>query len=123
MDIIKEIIIFFKHKFYFIKGLFRKSKIVLIGEIDIDSGLCWIGDPCYIIHTEDKAKTLGKNWNEFCSFLIDPISTQFNYEAGHSGLGICTATGFGDGSYPVYAKIVKYKEFGWRIKKVWIRYI
>ena len=79
-----------------------------IGEIGVDSGLCWIGDPCYVLHKKKLPTTLGKNWNEFCDLLHADGSFQhkaFGYQAGHDGLGVCVATGYGDGAYPVYAVI------------------
>jgi hypothetical protein len=79
-----------------------------IGEIGVDAGLCWIGDPCYILHSEPTPKALGKDWEEFCSNLHDddqyPTSKQFNYDLGHAGLGVVVSTGYGDGVYPVYAE-------------------
>ena len=37
-----------------------------IGKIGVDAGLCWVGDPCYILHPETPPKTIGKDWDEFC---------------------------------------------------------
>lgn len=71
-----------------------------VGEIGVDAGICWIGDPCYILHTKPKPKAIGKTWHEFCEKL-DSNHTQFNYDLGHAGLGVCVSTGYGDGTYPV----------------------
>lgn len=76
--------------------------------IGVDTGLCWVGDPCYIMHCEGgkMPKELGKNWDEFCSNIHDMKHyKQFNYDKGHAGLGVLISTGYGDGSYPVFAKI------------------
>lgn len=76
-----------------------------VGEIGVDAGLCWVGDPCYILH-KTKATTpkgIGKNWGDFCDLLEDK-ATQFNYDRGHAGLGVCVSTGYGDGTYPVFIK-------------------
>jgi len=40
-----------------------------IGEIGVDAGLCWIGDPCYIFHQNKLPSTLGKDWPEFCNLV------------------------------------------------------
>ena len=82
----------------------------LAGHIGVDAGLCWIGDPCHIIHsTDDNSVALGKDWGEFCDKTSDGRLDHngyqsFNYPAGHEGLGVVTSTGWGDGTYPVYVK-------------------
>ncbi len=94
-----------------------------IGEIGVDAGLCWIGDPCYILHTGQPPKTIGKSWDEFCDVLHEdgqyPTCKQFAYDLGHPGLGIVVSTGYGDGIYPVFAQ---FNDEG-RIAKVWVEFI
>jgi hypothetical protein len=94
-----------------------------IGEIGVDAGLCWIGDPCYILHALPPPKAIGKSWEEFFRILADdgryPTSKQFNYDLGHAGLGVVVSTGYGDGTYPVFAE---FNEEG-RIAKVWVEFI
>lgn len=98
-----------------------KDKWEKIGVIGVDSGLCWISDPCYVLHQvhnrkskikilkkpTPKPKDIGKDWNDFCNKIYKNNKTekiQFNYDAGHPGLGICIPTTYGDGEYNVYAK-------------------
>lgn len=77
----------------------------LAGHIGVDAGLCWIGDPCYIIHsTDDNTKVLGRDWGEFCMKLGNSDVIQFPYPAGHEGMGVVVGTGYGDGFYPVYVR-------------------
>lgn len=93
-----------------------------IGEIGVDAGLCWIGDPCYILHKEKPPEAIGKSWDEFCDILRDgdyPVRKQFNYDLGHPGLGVLVSSGYGDGVYPVYAE---FNDEG-RIAKVWVEFI
>lgn len=88
-----------------------------IGVIGVDAGLCWLGDPCYILHEKhtkddeepgEKPKAIGDCWLDFCD-KIGAMKThqQFNYDAGHPGLGVVVGTGYGDGVYDVYARITK----------------
>lgn len=82
-----------------------------VGVIGVDAGLCWIGDPCYILHKEDDSpKAIGKDWDEFVDSLYaekeDGFEAhQFKYDLGHDGLGVAVSTGYGDGEYPVYVTI------------------
>jgi len=97
--------------------------IKLIGEIGVDAGLCWVGDPCYILHKEHPPKAIGKDWEEFCATLDEdeqyPTAKQFHYDLGHPGLGVVVSTGYGDGVYPVYAE---FNDEG-RIAKLWVEFI
>lgn len=93
------------------------SEWVKIGEVGVDAGLIWIGDPCYILHQpKGKPESIGKNWEEFCNKLTDDV-TQFNYDLGHTGLGVCVSSGYGDGEYDVEANF----EDG-RVKEVRIKF-
>ena len=84
----------------------KKSKWQKIGVIGVDAGLCWVGDPCYILKDKDEEryKELGQNWPDFCHKIGIAVHKQFNYDAGHAGLGVCGSTGYGDGVYDVMAK-------------------
>ena len=82
-----------------------KENWTKIGKIGVDSGLCWIGDPCYI-NEEDNHPL--KNWHKFLDIFYgedeSTFARSFKYEKGHEGLGVCVSTGYGDGSYNIYAK-------------------
>ena len=79
----------------------------LIGHIDVDAGLCWVGDPCY----QSDSKSLFEDWGLFCDKLFAGQS-EFHPPIGHvsfghdneigEGKGIAVSTGYGDGKYPVY---------------------
>lgn len=74
-----------------------------VGEIGVDAGLCWLGDPCYVLHKDDLPETLGGTWFEFVQKLDGDV-TRFDYTPGNPGLGVAVQTGYGDGVYPVYVK-------------------
>lgn len=84
----------------------NRKEWTLVGHFGVDSGLCWIGDPCYVIHTPPD-QSLGASWREFCDKLGDiyPTAKSFDISSGYEGLGCCISTGCGDGVYPVYALI------------------
>jgi hypothetical protein len=97
------------------------NTVKLIGEIGVDAGLCWIGDPSYILHTGEPPQAIGKDWGEFCDRLRGayPTCKQLHYDLGHPGLGVVVSTGYGDGVYPVYAEI---NEEG-RIARIMVEFI
>jgi hypothetical protein len=99
----------------------KKEKTKLIGHIGVDAGLCWIGDPCYIMG--DDASDRVRSWSDFCYEMDGSDMKSFNYEAGHEGLGVCVSTGFGDGFYPVHAVISDEGDWGKRVKSVTITFI
>ena len=72
-----------------------------IGNISVDAGTCWVGDPCYVLG--DDASSRVKSWSGFC----DKIEKEGYYDKGalalDNGLSVIVSTGYGDGSYPVYA--------------------
>lgn len=86
------------------------SKRIKIGEVGVDAGIIWIGDPCYI-HADAGEQKIpnewGRTWADFCNVLhkrSEGGSAQFNYDHGTPGLGVCVDAGYGDGVYPVYAE-------------------
>lgn len=83
----------------------RKSAWELVEHIGVDAGLCWVGDPCYCT-TPDLNSHPAKTWHDFCNELGNVDVKQWNYKAGHPGLGVSVQSGYGDGYYPVYVKRV-----------------
>ncbi len=100
------------------KNLSKKFTSKLLGYADVDSGLIWIGDPCYILHHSQQGQTgdaglpdsLGKDWSDFCSKLDGGnffVAKSFTHQTGYKGLGVCMTTNYGDGSYPVIGFFAK----------------
>jgi len=74
-----------------------------VGDIGIDAGLCWVGDPCYVV-PDDASYT--PTWVEFLQ-TIKAVGTSSVYpvlQEVERGTGCCVSTGDGDGCYPVYAR-------------------
>ena len=88
-----------------------------IGEIYVDAGLCWLGDPCYIMGNDAISRV--KDWSEFCEKLHRTESVQHSTPLGH-GIGVAVTTGHGDGCYPVF---ITYDEDSGRPSSVRIEFI
>ena len=78
-----------------------RKKWFKVGEIGVDAGLCWLGDPGYVITPDAKWKP-AKSWSEFCDKLWkrekDGVA-QWDKQTG-----VTVSTGDGDGLYPVYVR-------------------
>ena len=74
-----------------------------VGTIGVDAGLCWVGDPCYVINRDpgtEHSDVLGKTWGDFCDKLGNEYPTVKEFD----GLGLAVSSGYGDGLYPVFIK-------------------
>ncbi len=69
-----------------------------VGYVGVDSGMIWVGDPCYIM-PDSSAINPGADWNEFCNKINDAVPTQ-NWDE----IGISIHQFGGDGSYPVFIR-------------------
>ncbi len=67
-----------------------------IGHISIDAGLCWIGDPCYVL-PNGATDNPGSDWSAFCDATTRPTTQPAIFDL--------QITPMGDGSYPVTAEI------------------
>ena len=89
----------------------------LFGHIGVDSGLVWIGDPCYVLIDQHNFKKKIMTYQQ----LLEKFSgeyTSYDYSVGHEGLGVCIHSPIGDGTYPVYGILDNEK----RIKGVYIEF-
>ena len=79
-----------------------------VGVVEVDSGLIWIGDPCYLTKDVPTDTVPMDNWPDFVNRLDNgPLGqhspgVQFNFPKGHAGLGVTIQRFGGDGCYPVY---------------------
>ncbi len=81
---------------------------VLIGHVDVDSGLIAVGDPCYT--TGGDASPAAADWDAY----LDKLQTvgmfrsheekQFGQPYDHKEASVVVYTLYGDGTYPVYAE-------------------
>lgn len=75
----------------------KKKEVKQIGVVGVDSGTLLLGDPCYWLDDKDYDKEIcHPNFNR---------ARQVNYDLGHAGKGVIVSSGYGDGSYPVFATI------------------
>jgi hypothetical protein len=86
-----------------------------VGVVGVDSGTIHIGDPAYV-EDFDYQKDVVKG-------MENKKTQQLNFKLGHKGRGVITEAGFGDGVYPVYAKISDEGEFGKRVKEIKVQFI
>ena len=95
-----------------------------VGNISVDAGLCWLGDPCYLIQSLTPPKEIS-DWASFVNALGEDYPTvhSFKHASGNEGLGVCVSTGVGDGLYPVYANIEEVPGWGNRVTSVRIEFI
>jgi len=95
----------------------QKKTTEVVGHIGIDAGLCWIGDPCYVLG--DDASFRVRSWDKFCSKLGKDYP-QIAQPIG-DGIGFAISTGIGDGYYPVTVETVDLgKSWGKRVSRVTI---
>lgn len=74
-----------------------------IGTIGVDAGLCWVGDPCYVMG--DEASHRVRDWGKFCEATYKTGNEDDSVSAPlGEGIGFSISTGYGDGKYPVYIK-------------------
>lgn len=71
-----------------------------VGDIGVDAGVVWIGDPCYL--RDDSPNNPLKHWDQFCRWLDEDNP---RHVKAHGMLGVASSTGYGDGMYPVYARM------------------
>lgn len=96
---------------------------VKIGMCGVDSGTLMIVDPCYVLPDKIGEVATEKSYT-YDKFLDDIGGDQFKQilASGIGGTGVISSTGFGDGNYPVYAKIVDEGDFGKRVKELKIKF-
>lgn len=72
-----------------------------VGSINVDAGLCWVGDPCYVMGN-DASHHPAETWRKFC----DELSARKKKGVAEwgEGIGVTVETGYGDGTYPVEVK-------------------
>ena len=80
-----------------------------IARAGVDSGMLWVGDPCYVLHRTPDADDehlrypgdLGRDWSGFCEKLDGVPHKSFAFDLGHEGLGVCLWSPGGDGLFDV----------------------
>jgi len=78
-----------------------KSKWEKAGAVSVDSGMIWIGDPCYVV-SKDAIKPF-PSWDKFCA---EHTKKEKNGAANFDYTGVAVHSGYGDGIYEVFVKRV-----------------
>lgn len=82
------------------------SREVLIGHAGVDSGCVTVGDPCYLVQSENGNQL---EWDAVVDACFDEKGRQVTNEHGAPVVNVNGAfiigTPSGDGSYPVYAEL------------------
>lgn len=49
------------------------GEVKKVGYVDVDAGMIWVGDPCYIIRDsdEERPKDFGEDWSDFCGKVFE----------------------------------------------------
>jgi len=71
-----------------------------VGTMCVDAGLCWIGDPCYVVSKD--ASHAWETWDAFCDELF--AHPDYKSDACQMVPGVVVSTGYGDGEYDVFVK-------------------
>lgn len=70
-----------------------------VGEVGVDAGLIWIGDPCYVVAKD--SSHVWASWKKFCNAFLKKVS---NGVADFGNTGIAVESGEGDGCYDVFVR-------------------
>ena len=97
-----------------------KEKRVYLGSFGVDSGQVLICDPCYIDSEWEKGdKTKEDSFSyDGCGNKSSAHGGELRFKMGHLGAGVVSSTGFGDGTYEVWAIIQDYELWGERVKRL-----
>ena len=120
----------------------RDGTWVRVGNLAVDSGTIMVVDPCYVLRDkrdEDKGTDNGLEYSDALGFdrpEDDPQNYRSRYKALKEGdfqkafglgtkdgimdYGFFFSSGYGDGSYPIWAKIYDEGEWGTRIGGLYV---
>ena len=103
----------------------KRPEEILVGYCDVDAGLIMVGDPCYASiddNGDPERRHKIHDWSEFVSWLYEDkghdepfLHKAIPHPRGHMGAGVVVASGFGDGTYPVYITIEDFDSWGLRV--------
>ena len=93
--------------------MIKTDNLTLIGQFSVDSGQAIVGDPCYLDEWKnwDRDKELFDDHNNkvgeygYLGACNATIKKGFGQLGGQSAVAF--STGYGDGTYPVYADITE----------------
>src|SRR2546429_9311476 len=78
-----------------------RDQRIRLGEVGVDSGQLLVIDPCYLEGWDHDAE-----YERICELTLPPkAGGELTYPNGASGRGVAFPSGYGDGSYPVWATV------------------
>jgi hypothetical protein len=87
-----------------------QNGVIKIGSCPVDSGQIMLVDPCYLddFNSDDynfQQYNLEKHGTPFSYSGVCNVTLQSPAQGGQVGCSVATASGWGDGNYPVFATI------------------
>lgn len=101
----------------------RKENWKKVGYVGIDSGTLLLTDPSYLKDLPEYEEMVGlKKSNRVSKRLTNKNTNTAKIKIGGSE-ALISDTGFGDGKYPVYAKITDEGKLGKRVSELKVKFI
>lgn len=105
----------------------QETETVLLGYVGVDSGQIILTDPCYLDSwvSDEEYDSLNHpgeySYNGACYATIHEENMGGQLDEGVTAVAV--RSGYGDGSYPVYAEISDEGMFGKRVKRLIVEFI
>ena len=94
-----------------------------VGYVGVDAGCIMIVDPCYVLDDTSRGGDPAKTYQSFLDAAQgNNLINEARLEVWGQGAGIITSSGYGDGTYSVYARFED-KGMGRRVAQILIDFV